>query len=189
VSITDDDGHVLAVGARTHPMADWRIADASAARPPAPVDLTGVVGSATGLGASEAPGEAVGYRPGAALRRLVTTRDETCVFPGCRQPATACDLDHVEPFDPSHPAVSQTQPANLQPLCRHHHRSKTHHGWTMRRDPRTGDVHVRSPLGYDYLRIASTIVLTPSAYLHEPRRAGAAAPRSGPDEPDPPPPF
>jgi hypothetical protein len=175
--LTDDEGHVLAVGARTHPMSDWRIPDSSAARPPAPIDLTG-----SSIGSVE---EKPGYRPGAVLRRLVTTRDETCMFPGCRQPALACDLDHVEPFDPSRPAAGQTHPANLQPLCRHHHRSKTHHGWTMRRDERTGDVHVKSPLGHDYVRVATTILLSPSAYRHQRgRRHDVPAPPT-----DDPPPF
>jgi hypothetical protein len=39
------------------------------------------------------------YRPGVVLGDLVRTRDATCTFPGCRVPATRCDLDHVEPFD------------------------------------------------------------------------------------------
>jgi hypothetical protein len=35
-----------------------------------------------------------GYRPGDALERHLTVRDRTCTFPGCRQPAHRCDLDH-----------------------------------------------------------------------------------------------
>jgi hypothetical protein len=101
-------------------------------------------------------------------------RDETCTFPGCRQPADSCDLDHVDPYDPSRSAVEQTLAANLQPLCRHHHRTKTHHGWRMRRDPRTGDVHTTSPHGFTYTRPAATILLTPAAYEHAIARSAPA---------------
>ncbi|MET0788206.1 MAG: DUF222 domain-containing protein, partial [Cellulomonas sp.] len=39
------------------------------------------------------------YRPGADLTRTVQARDVTCTFPGCRQPATRCELDHRIPYD------------------------------------------------------------------------------------------
>ncbi|WP_380173703.1 hypothetical protein ACFEMC_03630 [Kineococcus sp. DHX-1] len=60
------------------------------------------------------------YRPGAALRRYVTARDETCTAPGCPVPAVDCDLDHVVPF-PQGP----TRAENLRAFCRSHHRFKT----------------------------------------------------------------
>lgn len=124
----------------------------------------------------------VGYRPGASLTRLVVTRDQTCVFPGCRQPAAACDLDHVEPFDPSRPADAQTCAGNLQPLCRHHHLAKTRHGWSVHRDPTTGDTRTTSPTGMTIVRPAATIVLTQGAY-DDLRHRAAPTP---PDEDDPP---
>jgi hypothetical protein len=34
-------------------------------------------------------------RPTVSQRRDVETRDRTCVFPGCRMPATECDFDHT----------------------------------------------------------------------------------------------
>ena len=34
-------------------------------------------------------------RPSPQTVARVLTRDETCVFPGCRVPAFRCDLDHV----------------------------------------------------------------------------------------------
>lgn len=131
-----------------------------------------------------APRPGTGYAPGAALRRFVVARDETCMFPGCRQPATSADLDHVDPYDPERSAVEQTIAANLQPLCRHHHRSKTHHGWRMRRDPRTGDVHTTSPDGITYTRIATTVLVTKRALERALARSGGA-----PTNVDPPPPF
>jgi hypothetical protein len=35
------------------------------------------------------------YQPSRALRHLVETRHDSCVFPGCRRPATRCDKDHT----------------------------------------------------------------------------------------------
>lgn len=66
-----------------------------------------------------------GYRPTAALARLVRARQPECAFPGCRRDATGCDLDHITAY-PAGP----TSPENLQPLCRRHHRLKTHAGWS-----------------------------------------------------------
>lgn len=88
-----------------------------------------------------------GYRPSAQLARAVVDRDRTCRFPGCRVPAERCDIDHVEPFDPDRPARWQTVEQNLQALCRHHHRLKTHGGWYVSRDPISGATLWRSPLG------------------------------------------
>jgi len=88
-----------------------------------------------------------GYRPSAELARAVVDRDRTCRFPGCRVPAHRCDIDHVDPFDPDRPARWQTVEQNLQALCRHHHRLKTHGGWYVSRDPISGATLWRSPLG------------------------------------------
>lgn len=139
----------------------------------------GVAPSARPPASPDAPRK-VGYRPDTALRRLVLARDETCTFPGCRQPGPVCDLDHIEPFDDTRPAEAQTCPENVQALCRHHHLAKTHHGWTMRRDAITGDVHVTSPLGLEYVRLATTVVLTESVF-----RAGLTNRARGQVAPDP----
>ena len=53
-------------------------------------------------------------------------RDRTCVFPWCTRPARRCDTDHTIPAARGGP----TCPCNLAPLCRRHHRIKTHGGWT-----------------------------------------------------------
>jgi hypothetical protein len=60
------------------------------------------------------------YRPSATLDRFVRCRDMTCRFPGCRQPADVCDLDHTiaSPIGP-------TCASNLKCLCRKHHLLKT----------------------------------------------------------------
>ena len=85
------------------------------------------------------------YRPSDRLRELVTARDHTCTFPGCGRPAESADLDHRENFD-----GGNTTAENLHPLCRTHHRLKTHAGWSVRRT--TGGRHTwTSPLGREYI--------------------------------------
>ncbi len=66
------------------------------------------------------------YVPTAALARLVRAREPVCRMPGCRQPASTCDLDHTVPYP-----VGATTAANLGPLCRRHHVLKTHVGWSL----------------------------------------------------------
>ncbi|QSR27678.1 hypothetical protein CFH99_18810 [Nocardioides aromaticivorans] len=58
-------------------------------------------------------------------QRRVRLRDHTCRFPNCPQQAVRCDLDHAQP----HGEGGKTRPCNLVPLCRRHHRSKTHSQW------------------------------------------------------------
>ena len=62
-------------------------------------------------------------------------RDAHCVFPGCRRDSRACDLDHITayiPIDDGGPP-GQTNPRNLAPLCRTHHRIKTFTAWDYKR--------------------------------------------------------
>lgn len=66
-----------------------------------------------------------GYTPSESLRERIILRNPTCVFPHCTRPSRACDLDHLVPWLEGGP----TAEANLAPLCRHHHRLKTHSGW------------------------------------------------------------
>ncbi|WP_166390462.1 HNH endonuclease signature motif containing protein [Nocardioides ochotonae] len=49
-----------------------------------------------------------------------------CAFPWCERPARRCDTDHVL----AHCAGGSTCSCNLAPLCRRHHRAKTHIAWT-----------------------------------------------------------
>ncbi|WP_299050640.1 HNH endonuclease signature motif containing protein [uncultured Nocardioides sp.] len=87
---------------------------------PDPTTVEQIVGQATGQG--------TGYRIPAHLDRLVRLRDRHCVFPWCQRPAEACDLDHTVP----HGSGGETCAANLAPLCRYHHRLKTHGRWRYR---------------------------------------------------------
>ena len=83
-------------------------------------------------------------RPTTHQTRHVETTIPTCVFPGCRMPATECDLDHTRAWAEGGPTTTD----NLSPLCRHDHRLK-HAGWKMKRI-RPGIYQWTSPLGHTY---------------------------------------
>lgn len=87
----------------------------------------------------------VAYRPRRLLDLAVRARDRTCCFPGCRQPAHRCDLDHTLAHDRGGP----TAPGNLGPLCRNHHRLKTHTSWSLSQ-PEPGLFIWTSPTGRVY---------------------------------------
>jgi hypothetical protein len=77
----------------------------------------------------------------------VTLRDTTCVFPWCTRPARTCDKDHLHPRGRNGPTCT----CNIAPLCRSHHRLKTHTPWTYTTlDP--GTYLWTSPHGHTYLR-------------------------------------
>jgi hypothetical protein len=64
-------------------------------------------------------------RPPAAMAEFVRVRTDVCVAPGCTRPARRCDIDHrIRRID-----HGQTEPDNLHPLCRRHHRCKDEGGW------------------------------------------------------------
>ena len=67
------------------------------------------------------------YEPPQALVDFILARDRRCRFPGCRQPARICDIDHAIPWEEG----GKTSKENLGLLCRRHHRMKTHGGWTL----------------------------------------------------------
>jgi hypothetical protein len=58
--------------------------------------------------------ESPSYRPPPRLRHLVTIRQPTCSFPGCRWPSIRCDEDHTLPYDQG----GRTCECNLAPACR-----------------------------------------------------------------------
>jgi len=59
------------------------------------------------------------------LKTRVQLRDHTCRAPFCVRRAERCDLDHAVPHSQGGP----TCPCQLVPLCRRHHRAKTHSRW------------------------------------------------------------
>ena len=71
----------------------------------------------------------------------------TCVFPYCTRDAVKCDKDHVIAHADGGPTCS----CNLAPLCRKHHRAKTHSRWSyVVLDP--GVYLWTTPTGFDLLR-------------------------------------
>lgn len=94
-------------------VADWCGRDTRA------VHVVGIVDPDTAHHATET------YRPTTAITRTVELRDQRCRFPHCPRPAHLCDNDHVVP----HADGGATCDCQLVPLCRHHHRLKTHRSY------------------------------------------------------------
>ena len=107
-------------------------------------------------------------RAGFASASAVTGPEGGCVFPFCARPARACDCDHRV----ARAAGGATCDCNLAPLCRRHHRLKTHAGWRYTRvEPRVwwwsephGQSFVRDELG--------TRDVTPPPDPRSPSRSG-----------------
>ncbi len=85
------------------------------------------------------------YAPSAKLARAIQARDKHCRFPGCRVPATRCELDHTIGFK----AGGRTIYVNLAALCKFHHRIKHMPGWTCTQGP-DGTLTWTTPSGRIY---------------------------------------
>ncbi|SDJ39666.1 protein of unknown function [Frankineae bacterium MT45] len=85
------------------------------------------------------------YKPPRNLADFVITRDQTCAFPTCSRSARRCDLDHRIPYP-----AGGTSDANLNALCRKHHRLKHHLGWTLTHRDTTGNHHWTTKTGHHY---------------------------------------
>lgn len=83
-----------------------------------------------------------GYRPNTDLDRTVKVRDKQCTSIGCGRPAAACDLDHTIPWP-----LGPTSYANLEALCRYHHRVKHNTLWFSKQDA-AGNTTWTSPTGH-----------------------------------------
>ncbi|MFL6129629.1 MAG: DUF222 domain-containing protein [Mycobacteriales bacterium] len=137
LGLADQPGHLAGHGPVPASMAR-RLAATGAWRK---VTIDPATGAATDVGRTR-------YTPSAALADLIRTRDITCRFPGCRQPAHCCDIDHVTPW-PTGPTTA----ANLATLCRHHHRLKHRTNWQVEADdPAT--LTWTSPTGHRYTTTA-----------------------------------
>ena len=81
------------------------------------------------------------------LAEQALLRDGSCVFPWCTRAARACDCDHVI----AHAEGGTTCSCNIAPLCRRHHRLKTHSAWSYTvLEP--GTYLWSSTHGYQFLR-------------------------------------
>lgn len=114
-----------------------KIADASQ-------DAQWRITSVDGLGESIHIGT-TSRRPTASQRRRIQTRHRTCVFPGCRMPATVCDLDHTTAVQDG----GKTCDCNLAPLCRHDHCIRHAAGWAYKLLP-DGRPQWTTPFGHTY---------------------------------------
>ncbi|WP_299569717.1 HNH endonuclease signature motif containing protein [uncultured Williamsia sp.] len=97
------------------------------------------------------------YVPSKKLATLIRCSEICCTFPGCSSPAWNVDLDHTDPFDHHDPGHGgQTTRANMKPLCRFHHRTKTFDkAWRDYQSP-LGEAFFQSPTGHMFLGNAYT---------------------------------
>ncbi|MBS1905810.1 MAG: DUF222 domain-containing protein [Actinobacteria bacterium] len=91
----------------------------------------------------------------AVQRRAIVLRDRECVIPGCRIPATWCEIHHVREWADGGP----THTSNGVALCWHHHRTLETSGWRIRM--RRGVPEIRGPHWWD-----------PYGAWHRPRHRG-----------------
>ncbi|WP_134739081.1 HNH endonuclease signature motif containing protein [Nocardioides sp. 503] len=100
------------------------------------------------------------------LREQDELVDLTCVFPWCTRPAVRCDVDHAIPHADGGPTCS----CNTAPLCRGHHRLKTHGRWDYDVLDR-GTYLWHSPFGHLYRRDhTGTQAITTPTMTREPER-------------------
>ncbi|MDQ4215840.1 HNH endonuclease signature motif containing protein [Microbacterium sp. ASV81] len=90
------------------------------------------------------------YQPTEGMRRFLRARDRTCRFPGCRQPARRCQIDHNH----DHARGGPTDVGNLSCFCATHHAIKhpdvdPRWRWTARQGP-GGVITWTTPAGIEY---------------------------------------
>ena len=88
-----------------------------------------------------------GYEVPARIAEQAQLINSTCVFPWCTRSARRCDNDHIKPYAQG----GTTSSDNITPLCRRHHRLKTHARWRYVR-LEAGSFLWTSPHGYRFLR-------------------------------------
>jgi len=107
------------------------------------------------------------HDPSTAVRQFLQVRDLTCDGPGCPRSASACELDHEQPWVDG----GQTAPWNLtHRSTRCHHRK--HDDWSVIRDEETGASTWRSPTGSVFERLSRwdpPTQIPDDAVLPEPR--------------------
>lgn len=86
------------------------------------------------------------YQRTAAIDRFLRARDQHCRFPGCRQPAVRCEVDHT--IDAA--LGGKTELGNLAHLCQRHHSMKQFTAWRVRQ-LEGGVLEWTSPLGRTYI--------------------------------------
>ncbi|HVE64326.1 MAG TPA: DUF222 domain-containing protein [Mycobacteriales bacterium] len=132
--LADEPGELIGYGPIPASAAREAAADAASWK----AMLLDAAGAFVGLGTKA-------YRPTRRLDEHLIARDQTCSFYLCDQPAETCDTEHAVPYQQG----GATDENNCAPMCRRHHRLKTHGGWTVVR-ARDGTVTWTSPLGKTY---------------------------------------
>ncbi|HCJ49932.1 MAG TPA: HNH endonuclease [Microbacterium sp.] len=99
------------------------------------------------------------YRVPEKMRRYLQARDQHCRFPGCRQAAIRCEVDH----NVDHALGGKTATCNLCHLCQRHHSMKQFTCWRVRQLS-GGILEWTSPLGRIYREDAPTpaVAFTPA---------------------------
>ena len=99
------------------------------------------------------------YRVPEKMRRYLQARDQHCRFPGCRQAAIRCEVDHNQDYA----LGGQTECCNLCHLCQRHHSMKQFTCWRVRQLS-GGVLEWISPLGRIYREDAPTpaVAFTPA---------------------------
>lgn len=114
------------------------------------------------------------YRPSEAMKRHLRARDRTCRFPGCRQPARRCQIDHNH----DHARGGPTDISNLACFCATHHALKhpdldARWRWTARQTP-GGVIVWTTPSGIDF-----TDAPPPRVMFRDEDREARRGPRDG----------
>ncbi|MCY1675934.1 HNH endonuclease [Pseudarthrobacter sp. SL88] len=86
------------------------------------------------------------YRLTMAMKRWIRMRDGHCTFPGCTNPSTDNDTDHLTAWQHH----GTTGVSNLAQLCPKHHRLKHNSGWTPTPATGTEPPGWTSPTGRHY---------------------------------------
>ncbi|WP_370194723.1 hypothetical protein [Nocardioides sp.] len=94
------------------------------------------------------------------ISQRVRLKRPTCVFPHCTRTSTRTDLDHIDEYVPPDRGgpPGQTATDTLAPLCRRHHRAKTHPS------PVPSNEAGSTTIAWDYVQLTPTTWLWTSPH-------------------------
>ena len=94
------------------------------------------------------------------ISQRVRLKRPTCVFPHCTRTSTRTDLDHIDEYVPPDRGgpPGQTATDRLAPLCRRHHRAKTHPS------PVPSNEAGSTTIAWDYVQLTPTTWLWTSPH-------------------------
>ena len=145
VILTDPDGRALAAGtARGNPAAPGGTGGGGGSGGGGGWTVQ-VTAEPIAVGHCDHRNQEPGHDPSPGLQRLVRARSGTCCGPGCRRPATSCDLDHTLAYDDG----GITCECGIGPGCRRCHRRKQALQWALAQ-PSPGVMIWTSPAGRRY---------------------------------------